>query len=111
MKLLLRLVLHAALFMGVSHLVPGFHVDSWQAAALAAICFGVVNAVIRPILSLVSLPITILSLGLFQLVINAVMVALTAYLVPGFQLDGFLPALLGWMALSVGGMIIHAVVK
>lgn len=68
---------------------------------LAALVFGLVNAVVRPVLVLLSLPLTILTLGLFLLVVNAAMLGLTALLLPGFRVDGFGAALLGAIVVSV----------
>lgn len=101
-RALLKLVANGLVFMGVSHLVPGFHVTNLTAGIIAALVFGFVNAVIRPVLGLLSLPITLATLGLFLLVLNAAMMGLCAYLVPGFGIDGFVPALLGWFLVSVG---------
>jgi putative membrane protein len=110
-RLLLRLVLNAAVFVGVSQLVPGFHVSDWKAAAIASVVFGVVNAIIRPVLGLIALPFTIMSLGLVALLLNAAMMGLAAYLVPGFSIDGLVPALLGWLCVSVGSGLVSWVLK
>lgn len=82
-------------------LVPGIRVSGVLSLGLAALVFGLVNAVVRPVLVLVSLPLTILTLGLFLLVVNAAMLGLTAWLLPGFQVAGFGAALLGAMVVSV----------
>ncbi len=94
LRLLLRWVLSAAAFMLIAFIVPGIHV-TWGAAFVAAIIAGVLNVLVRPILVLLRLPITLLTLGLFLLVINAAIFGLTALLVPGFKVDGFVPALIG----------------
>ncbi len=94
LRLLLRWVLSAAAFVLIAYIVPGIHV-TWSAAFVAAIIAGVLNVLVRPILVLLTLPITLLTLGLFLLVINAAIFGLTALLVPGFKVDGFLPALIG----------------
>ncbi|HEU4401348.1 MAG TPA: phage holin family protein [Candidatus Polarisedimenticolia bacterium] len=82
-------------------IVPGIHSESWQALAIAALILGFVNAVIRPILVLLTLPLTILTLGLFYLVVNGFGLVLTAWLVPGFQVDSIGWAILGAMVVSV----------
>lgn len=83
-----------------AHLVPGIRVTSLAALLLAAIVLGLVNAVVRPILVLLTLPITILTLGIFYLVVNGAAFALAAALVPGFTVASFGAAILG--ALIVG---------
>ncbi|MEN6388284.1 MAG: phage holin family protein [Candidatus Cryosericum sp.] len=111
MDLIVRWLLNALVFVVVSRIVPGFSVNSFWTALWAAVMFGFVNAVIRPMLLLISLPVSILTLGLFTLVIDAVAMSLTAWLVPGFQLHGFLAALLGWLLVSLGSMIISSLLR
>lgn len=94
LRLLLRWVLSALAFVLIAYIVPGIHV-TWGAAIVAAIVAGVLNVLVRPILVLLTLPISVLTLGLFLLVINAAIFGLTALLVPGFKVDGFVPALIG----------------
>lgn len=90
-----------AVALGVaSWIVPGIHVASWPALLVAALVLGFVNAVIRPILVMVTLPITVLTLGLFYLVVNGLAFALAAAIVPGFEIDSLLGSMLG--ALVVG---------
>ena len=83
-----------------SWILPGIHVSSWPALLVAALVLGFVNAVIRPILFILTLPITVLTLGLFYLVVNGIAFGLAAAVVPGFEVDSFLWAMLG--ALVVG---------
>jgi putative membrane protein len=80
--------------------VPGFNVDTFTAAAIAAIIMGLINAIVRPILVLMTLPLTILTLGLFLLVVNAISISLVAYLTNGFTVTGFFPAVIGSLVLS-----------
>ncbi len=84
-----------------TQLVAGISVRSFGSLLLAALIFGLVNAVVRPVLVLLSLPLTILTLGLFLLVINAAMLGLTAALLPGFRVEGFWPAVLGSIVVSL----------
>ncbi|MDB5372807.1 MAG: phage holin family protein [Belnapia sp.] len=84
-----------------TELVPGIEVRGLLRLLLAALVFGLVNAVVRPVLVLLSLPLTIVTLGLFLLVVNAAMLGLTALLLPGFRVDGFGAALLGAIVVSV----------
>ena len=90
-----------AISLGVaSWLLPGIHVTSWPALAVAALVLGFMNAIVRPILLLITLPITVLTLGLFYLVVNGMAFGLAAAVVPGFEVDSFWWAILG--ALVVG---------
>jgi putative membrane protein len=86
-------------------LVGGLHIDSPGTLVLAALLLGLCNAVVRPLLILLTLPATILSLGLFLLVINAAMLALVAAMLPGFTIAGFGSALLGAIIVGVTGWI------
>jgi len=90
----LRAVISAIGLWLASVWVADVHFDSTEALILAAILLGVVNAIVRPIVFILTLPITILTLGLFLLVLNAAMVALVAWIVPGFHVGGFRGALL-----------------
>jgi putative membrane protein len=85
--------------------VSGVRIDSAATLLLAALLLGVVNAIVRPILFILTLPLTILTLGLFLLVLNAAMVALVAWILPGFQLSGFRAALLTWIIVWITGWI------
>jgi len=76
-------------------ILPGVHVQSAVALAVAALVLGLVNAVVRPVLVLLTLPVTLLTLGLFYLVVNGVAFALAAAIVPGFAVDSLLSAMLG----------------
>jgi len=97
LHLLLRLFLNAVAVLVVTYLVPGVSVSDFVTAFFAAIVLGLVNALIRPILEILSLPITILTLGLFSLILNALMFWLASALVPGFQVTGFAAAFWGGM--------------
>ena len=84
-----------------TQIVPGIEVHGVLRLLVAALVFGLVNAFVRPVLVLLSLPLTIVTLGLFLLVVNAAMLGLTSWLVPGFEVDGFWPALWGAVVVSV----------
>jgi putative membrane protein len=111
MDLIIRLLLNASVFLLVSRVVPGFEVASLWTALWAALIFGFMNALIRPILLAISLPLSILSLGLFTLVVDAAVMALTAWLVPGFSVSSFLAALIGWVLVSFGSMIVSSILR
>lgn len=98
---LVTVFVYSLLLLLVARLLPGIEVESYGQSLLAALVLGVLNALVRPILVILTLPITILTLGLFLLVINALMLRLSAAIVPGFRVDGCLPALLGSLLLSI----------
>jgi putative membrane protein len=100
-SLLLRWLLSALALLAVAYLYPGVRVESFFAAAIAALVLGLVNALIRPILVLLTLPVTILTLGLFLFVINAGLFWFVAQVVKGFSVDGFLSALVGSILYSL----------
>src|SRR6476646_9369699 len=97
---LVHLVLSASLLVIVANLVSGFTVDSWGSALWAALILGLVNAIVRPILVVLTLPLTIVTFGLFLVVINALMLQLAAAIVPGFRIAGFGPAFIGTVLLA-----------
>ena len=84
-----------------SKIVPGVAVTGWRTLAIAALLLGVVNALVKPVIVLLTLPITFLTLGLFLVVINAAMIGLVAYFLDGFQVAGFVAALLCWVVVTV----------
>lgn len=103
MGLLLRILLNA-LSLGIAdYLIAGIRINGLFTLILASLLLGVVNAVVRPILLIFTFPITVVTLGLFLLVVNAAMLGLTAWLLPGFTISGFIPALLGWVIITVLG--------
>ena len=101
MMLFARWVLNAAALLLVAYFYPGVVVESFLAALLAALVLGLVNAVIRPILVILTLPATILTLGLFIFVINALLFWFVAEIVHGFRVTGFGAALLGSILYSI----------
>lgn len=94
MSILINWLVSGLAILVAAYLLPGVHVSSFTSALVAAVVLGVINAFIKPILLILTLPINILTLGLFTLVINALVIILTADLVPGFKVDGF------WWALG-----------
>jgi len=105
MTLILRWFLNALALMLVAYFYSGVQVSGISAALIAALVLGLVNALIRPVLILLTLPVTLLTLGLFIFVINALMFWLVAEMVPGFKVSGFLAALLGSLMFSVITMV------
>jgi putative membrane protein len=101
MHLILRWALNTLALFIVVTIVPGFHYRSIVSLAIAALVLGLLNALIKPILVLLTLPITIVTLGLFLIILNAVMLKLTAAFTPGFRIDDFVAAILGAIVLSI----------
>ena len=107
---MLRVLLHwfiTALAVWItSRVVPGFYVDGAAAALIAAVAIGLVNATLGLFLKVVTFPLTILTLGIFWLIINAVMLKLASAFVPGFHIRGFIAAFLGAIVLSLVNMLL-----
>ncbi|HVO25628.1 MAG TPA: phage holin family protein [Candidatus Margulisiibacteriota bacterium] len=94
----------------VAHLIPGFEVRSFGTALIAAVVIGLINASIGIVVKLLTLPLTILTFGLFLLVINALMLLFASALVPGFIVSGFLPAFFGAIVLSLVNTVLRELV-
>ncbi len=109
MSLLLRWVFGALSLILVTYLVPGIVVASFYSALLAALVLGLVNALIRPVLIILTLPVNILTLGLFTLVINALMFWLASSIVKGFNVNGFLPAFFGALVVSIISWMLNGI--
>jgi putative membrane protein len=106
MKLLIHWLISAVLLLVVSHVVPGFHVSTIGAALIAALVVGFVNATLGLLLKVVTFPLTILTFGIFLIVINALMLKLSATVVPGFRISGFMPAFWGAVLLAVLDLVV-----
>lgn len=104
------IVLAVALWV-TTQLVPGVTVSGWGALAVGAAVLGVVNTVVRPVLTFLTFPITILTLGLFYFVVNGAAFGLAAALVPGFDVRSFLSAILGALVTGLAAWMVGAVVK
>ena len=109
-ELLARLIINAALLLIVSRLVSGLYVEGWGAAFIGAIVLGLVNFFVRPVMVVLTFPLTVVTLGLFLLVVNGLMLWLMAALVPGIHLQGFGSAILGSLILSILNLVISAMV-
>ena len=109
MYLLIRLIINAAALFVVAYFVPGVHVTSIVGAIIAALVLGIANAIIKPILIVLTLPIEILTLGLFTFVINAVLFWLVGHLNIGLIVDGWWPALWGSIILWLVSWVLSAI--
>lgn len=111
MFLLLRWLANALTLILVAYLVPGFEVSGFYAALVTALALGLVNAIIRPVILFFTLPINILTLGLFTLVVNAFLIWLVSTFIEGFEVIGFMPALIGAVILWFVSLITNFILK
>ncbi len=111
MKIIVRWLLLAAALLLVAHLYPGVVVKSFTSALIAAFVLGLLNTLLRPILVLLTLPVTLVTLGLFLFVINALMFYFAASMLDGFQVTGFVAALIGSLIYSLCGMVIDVAME
>lgn len=112
MQLIVALVLNSLALWLTAQVVPGFSVGDTTSLVLVAIVLGVVNTFIKPVLSFVTAPLTVVTLGLFAFVVNAVVLFIASAIVPaGLQIDGWMPAILGAVVLSVVSTVLSSVLK
>jgi putative membrane protein len=111
MKLLVRWLLLAAALLLVAHVYPGVTVTSFTSALVAALVLGLLNTLLRPLLVLLTLPVTLLTLGLFLIVINAVLFWTAASVLTGFNVAGFGAAVIGSVIYSLCGMVIDVAME
>jgi putative membrane protein len=107
-KILIRVLVTAATVYLLSQYVDGIHVDSFYTAFIVAIIWGIMGLTVLPVLKLLTLPITLITFGLFSLILNALMFWLLATFIKGFEVAGFVPALIGTVILSVVAWAMHA---
>ena len=108
MKILVHWIVSAIAILIAAYILPGVHVTGFVAALILAVVLGVINAFIRPLIIMLTLPITIITFGLFVLVINAVMVMIAAAIVPGFSVDSFAYGFLFAIVLAIVMAILHS---
>jgi len=111
MKLLAKWLLSAASLLAVAYLYSGVEIKGFSAALIAALVMGLLNAVLRPILVILTLPVTVVTLGLFLFVINALMFWSAAGILDGFNVTGFGAALVGSLIYSVLGIVIDSALQ
>ncbi len=109
MGFLIKLLLNTVAVMAGAHLIGGVSVRNIGTAAIVAVVLGILNTLVKPILFILTLPITILTLGLFYLVLNVIIIYIADYFIPGFQVNGFLPALFFSIVLAVVGWILEQI--
>jgi putative membrane protein len=110
-KMLIHWILSALCLLLVAHFVPGFFVRGFGTALIAAVVIGLVNGTIGMLLKIITFPLTVVTFGIFWLLINALMLKFAALFVPGFEVRGLWPAFWGGLILSVLNMIIRQVLK
>lgn len=111
MKLIASWLINALALYVTDYIIGGISFDRWQTLFVAALVIGIINSLIKPIAHLIALPITILTLGLFALIVNTAMIALAAKIVPGFSIDGFWSAFFGAIVLSIVSTFLHSTIK
>ncbi|MBC7601146.1 MAG: phage holin family protein [Ramlibacter sp.] len=111
MKLIVKWLLSAAALLLVAYLYSGVQITSFGSAMLAAFVIGLLNTVLRPVLVVLTLPVTVITLGLFLFVINALMFWGASALLSGFQVSGFVAALIGSLIYSVIGIVIESALE
>lgn len=111
MRLLFRWFINALALLGIAYFLPGIHVNGFYSALLAALVLGLVNAIIRPLLLILTLPLNILTIGLFTFVINALLFWFVGSILRGFIVDTFWHAFLGALIMTVVGWIVGLLFK
>ena len=111
MKIFAGLITSILSLMVVSYLIPGFHFVDFRALLVTAVVIGVVNTFIRPILQIIALPFTILTLGLFAFFINVALLWLIAGIVPGFEIESFFTAAIASVVMALIGAFFHKMEK
>ena len=111
MKIIVRWLLLAAALLLVAYLYPGVTINSFGSAMIAAFVLGLFNTLLRPVLVLLTLPVTVITLGLFLFVINALMFYFAASVLNGFHVNGFAAALIGSLIYSLCGMVIDVAME
>ncbi|MDD5083474.1 MAG: phage holin family protein [Candidatus Moranbacteria bacterium] len=111
MLILGKWVLNALAFLVVANIVPGIHIASFWTALVVALLWGVIGVTLKPLLIILTLPVNILTLGLFTFVINGFFLMLLAKIVEGFEVNGFGAAILGALVLSLLHWFLHAVFR
>jgi len=107
MKLIIKLTLNVFTLLIVSYLVPGFVFDSLWATIVTAVVIGVVNTFIKPVLQIIFLPLSIVTLGITAFLINVVLLWGVSFVVPGFEIENFMTAVIASIVLALVGIFLH----
>lgn len=111
MAILINWVVSAMIIFVIAYLLPGVQVQGFVSALAVSLVLGIINAFLKPVLIILTLPINILTLGLFTLILNALLIMLVGIIVPGFHVDGFLWALVFGVVLSISSSFINLMPK
>lgn len=109
MNFLIKLLISTAIVFALAHFLPGVHVTDLTDALLVAVVLGLLNTFLKPILVILTIPVTLITLGLFLLVINALIILICDYFIEGFKVDGFLTALIFSVLLSISQSILNKI--
>jgi len=111
LNLIGRLLVNVVALLIVEYLIPGFRLESLGVAIVAAVVIGAVNTFIRPVIQILALPFTVVTLGVAAFVINVLLLMLSAAIVPGFEIDGFLTAAVASIGLALIGAFLHKLAR
>lgn len=111
MGFLIRVLANAAAILTAAYIVPGIHVADGVTVVIAGFALGVINALVKPVLTILTFPLTLITLGLFLFVLNAACLGLAAYFVRGFSIDGFWPALAASLVVSLVSWILTGLMQ
>lgn len=111
MNIFVTLIINVLSLMVVSYLVPGFHFIDFQALLVTAVVIGIVNTFVRPVLQLIALPLSIITLGLFAFFVNVALLWFVSNIVPGFQIDSFFTAAVASVVIALVSAFFHRMDK
>ena len=107
MQIIISWIVSAMVIFSIAYVLPGVHVANFTSALVVALILGIINAFVKPVLLIVTLPINILTLGFFTFILNAILILLVSQIVPGFVVDGFLWAFIFGIILSVANTFVN----
>ena len=107
MSILINWIVSAMVVFSLAYVIPGVTIPNFTTALIVALILGVLNAILKPILVILTLPITIFTLGLFYFILNAVLIVITSRIVPGFAIDSFLAAFIFGLLLSIVNTVLQ----
>jgi putative membrane protein len=110
-KFIIKFLLTAALTYGLAQVLPNVHLSSFGSAVILVIVLGLLNATVKPLLQIIGFPVTVLTLGIFLLVINVIIIKLADYMMSSFSVEGFFSALILSLALSLVSSVVDAIVE
>jgi len=111
MRIITKFLINVVSLLVVGYLVPGFEIKDFKTAVIAALVIGIINTFIKPLLKIITFPITVLTLGIFSVILNVLLLMLAASITPGFHIDGFFTALIASIILSLISSLLNALTK